>query len=68
MLRFRAGSARTPYGYGPVDRPHGFNRDTFAKQRTYMIHDKQVWTLEQTRLTQETIFEFLREAISTPGS
>jgi hypothetical protein len=65
LLRFRASALVGPkYTYGPLDRPHGFERELFREERPYMIRTvTHVWTMEQVLLTSEVVVGLLRDAI-----
>lgn len=52
------------YELGPLDRPHGFGLDQFARERVHMINRAlHVWQLQQRQLTAQVMVELLSEAI-----
>jgi hypothetical protein len=66
VLRFTASGLAGRYEYGPRDRPHGFHRQIFARQRAHMIRSgMHVWNMQRTPLTTDSVVELLREAISS---
>lgn len=67
LLRFSASAIVGPnYGFGPLDRPHGFDQQTFARERVYMVHTAaHVWTMQKTALTAEAVVALFQEAIAS---
>lgn len=66
LYRFTAnGFVGANYKFGPLDRPHGFEVQTFSDQRSYMgtsvIH---VWQLAREALTAEGVVRLLQESIT----
>jgi hypothetical protein len=67
VLRFTANALVGPnYRLGPLNREHGFDTATFAKERVYMlVGATHIWNRHTHVLTAELIANLLREAIET---
>jgi hypothetical protein len=66
LLRFRASAlVGSNYGFGPLDRSHGFDESHFLGERPYMIRSiAHVWQLERSELTPQSVVGLLQESVA----
>lgn len=64
ILQFRENGGLRTYDYGPRNRPHGFSRDVFSTQRSWMFKNgMHVWTMEVTKLDFEGLLPLIEIAL-----